>query len=258
MGSMLPQTLKGVPYAHIRTTKPTHGRKPTYRWFVVCCASVPYAKRLGAAEPDWERAHVLADYFPAFGVPWRWRLHVCSGSQNAGQSGGGGLGWTDMATVLDGRQAGARAAAQRATRRLPAIVWRRSSEAADEAADEKAYARRRSIVYRCLSHTLNPLALRRSFHEFARKQFFKPAPIGENLPPAPNRCGDDALGAQVHSALPFKGLDAIGELTALPVSAMRGIIAGLSGTPATTEGSTPPAKSAASEEPKRIVLTSKS
>ncbi|MCS7079394.1 MAG: hypothetical protein NZ585_04990 [Chloracidobacterium sp.] len=59
-------------------------------------------------------------------------------------------------------------------------------------------------------------------------------------------------------ALPFKGLDAIGELTALPVSAMRGIIAGLSGTPATTEGSTPPAKSAASEEPKRIVLTSKS
>ncbi len=59
-------------------------------------------------------------------------------------------------------------------------------------------------------------------------------------------------------SLPFKGLDAIGELTALPVSAMRGIMAGLSGTPATTDTSAPAAKSAASEEPKRIVLTSKS
>lgn len=58
--------------------------------------------------------------------------------------------------------------------------------------------------------------------------------------------------------LPFKGLDAIGELTALPVSAMRGIMAGLSGTPTTAEGSAPAAKSAASEEPKRIVLTTKS
>ncbi len=59
--------------------------------------------------------------------------------------------------------------------------------------------------------------------------------------------------------LPFKGLDAIGELTALPVSAMRGIMAGLSGTPATTgSASAPAAKSAASEEPKRIVLTTKS
>ncbi|MGQ9898539.1 MAG: hypothetical protein ACUVR8_13425, partial [Acidobacteriota bacterium] len=58
--------------------------------------------------------------------------------------------------------------------------------------------------------------------------------------------------------LPFKGVDAIGELTALPISAMRGIMAGLSGTPATTDTSAPAAKSAASEEPKRIVLTTKS
>ncbi len=58
--------------------------------------------------------------------------------------------------------------------------------------------------------------------------------------------------------LPFKGIDAIGELTALPVSAMRGIMAGLSGTPAATDSPAPSAKSAASEEPKRIVLTTKS
>lgn len=58
--------------------------------------------------------------------------------------------------------------------------------------------------------------------------------------------------------LPFKGIDAIGELTALPVSAMRGIMAGLSGTPATTDTPASSAKSAASEEPKRIVLTTKS
>ncbi len=58
--------------------------------------------------------------------------------------------------------------------------------------------------------------------------------------------------------LPFKGLGAVSELASYPVSALRGIVAGFTGTPsATTSGGDAP-KSAASEEPKRIVLTTKS
>jgi hypothetical protein len=59
--------------------------------------------------------------------------------------------------------------------------------------------------------------------------------------------------------LPFKGFEAISEITAIPISAIRGLMAGLFGTPAadTAPGATAP-KGATGEEPKRIVLTTKS
>jgi hypothetical protein len=59
--------------------------------------------------------------------------------------------------------------------------------------------------------------------------------------------------------IPFKGLNAISEVTAIPISAIRGIMAGISGpSSSTTSASAEAPKAASSEEPKRIVLTNKS
>jgi hypothetical protein len=58
--------------------------------------------------------------------------------------------------------------------------------------------------------------------------------------------------------IPFKGINAISEITAIPVSAIRGIMAGISGPSTTTSASAEAPKAASSEEPKRIVLTNKS